>query len=931
MHYQRHLNPEGDDSLGRLLRRIPERAKVLELGPATGYCSRYLSETLGCTVDAVELSEEMAEQARPWCRSLVVGDIESVDLAQVFAGEFYDVILCADVLEHLRDPWSLAARLTDRLAPEGRLLLSVPNVGYLGLLVDLLRGNFRYRDEGLLDRSHLRFFTFDSLRELLEQSGWHLWDAEQVGLSLTDSEFRVRLESLTPALRDEFLARSDALCYQWVVEARRTPPPLPVTLAPTPPEDHFQVRVFWRNEEAGFDYPRDRLGWAALGRERQSVALEIPAQQCALALRLSDRVSFVRLHGLQLLDERGALLWRWAPAEGPLAMTDCVGMKASSEDSLWFVTETESRLILDLPQATVAAARRLVMELGTPLSADYLAAKNYWENPQELPVRLAACEASRERLLRRYAEAAEDNGEAGGVLPRILHLLPAGGGGMERCVRDLCNASAKRFQHYILRITDSSWLIEETTTASYRSLPGDAPAEVLRQIAALAPALLHLHSLNPAVARAARLVAEACGASLAITLHDVLFADPQAFEAEGWPAGPLVPNPQRQALLDAAAFLTAPSRFVADLAHDVYGLCATVVPNGIHALPVAPWDDEGDVRIGDRLCSRRVAVLGALGGHKGSDHLFDVASRLPEDVVVVVIGYLDGQLTTGWAHEHHCRLSMHPGAARIFVSGPYAPTDLPELFRRYRPQLVYFPSRIPESFGYTLSEAWACGAIPVVPDLGALSERVTEQTALTLPDYRDAEAVARCLDDWSASASLQRRQALRTAIRAALPKLVPSLRTTARSFAGLYERFTARHPLTAGREDLDQFSELCELNLDPAQFRTELRQLLEESQSLHSEGQERARWVDKLEDDVAGLKTRNIEVERQLTVLAQTHREQALAIRQELAERDARLTAARAALGEDESAWPRYGRVIRVARKIPGLLACIDRLAAWRR
>ena len=52
------------------------------------------------------------------------------------------------------------------------MLLSVPNVGYLGLLVDLLRGNFRYRDEGLLDRTHLRFFTLDSLRELLEQAGW---------------------------------------------------------------------------------------------------------------------------------------------------------------------------------------------------------------------------------------------------------------------------------------------------------------------------------------------------------------------------------------------------------------------------------------------------------------------------------------------------------------------------------------------------------------------------------------------------------------------------------------------------------------------------------------------------------------------------------------------------------------------------------------
>jgi hypothetical protein len=58
LHYQRHIEPEGEDSLARLLRLIPKGTSVLELGPATGYCSRYLHEALGCTVDAVELSAE---------------------------------------------------------------------------------------------------------------------------------------------------------------------------------------------------------------------------------------------------------------------------------------------------------------------------------------------------------------------------------------------------------------------------------------------------------------------------------------------------------------------------------------------------------------------------------------------------------------------------------------------------------------------------------------------------------------------------------------------------------------------------------------------------------------------------------------------------------------------------------------------------------
>lgn len=408
LHYQRHIDPGGDDSLARLLRRIPHGAIVLELGPATGYLSRYLREALGCTVDAVELSAEMAEHARPWCRRLVVGDVEELDLEQALDGQTYEIVLCADVLEHLRDPWSLARHLAERLASGGRLLLSVPNVAYLGLLVDLLRGNFRYRDEGLLDRTHLRFFTFDSLRELLEQAGWHVWAAEQVPLSLTDSEFRVRLEALSPALRDELLARPDALCYQWVVEARRSPSPQPVTLARSAPEDRFQVRVFWRGEEPDFADVRNRLVWGAVGRENQIVSLDIPAGQRALALRLSDRVGFLRLRSIRLVAEGGIPLWDWAPRQQSLPVRSRSEIEAAGDDGLWFVAGTSSRLELDLPADRVALARTVEVALDSPMSADFLAAKAYWSDPCGLPAQLAACRASSERLAAVRAALGED-------------------------------------------------------------------------------------------------------------------------------------------------------------------------------------------------------------------------------------------------------------------------------------------------------------------------------------------------------------------------------------------------------------------------------------------------------------------------------------------------------------------------------------------
>lgn len=408
LHYQRHIDPEGDDSLARLLRRIPKGASVLELGPATGYCSRYLREALDCTVDAVELSAEMAEHARPWCRRLVVGNVEELDLEQVLGGQAYEIILCADVIEHLRDPWSLARKLSQCLLPGGRLLLSVPNVGYLGLLVDLLRGNFRYRDEGLLDRTHLRFFTFDSVRELLEQTGWHVWAAEQVALSLTDSEFRVRLETLSPALRDELLARPDALCYQWVVEARRSPALQPVALPNVPSEDRFQVRVFWRHGEVDFEDSRNRLVWGALGREDQTVTLDIPGGQRALALRLSDRIGFVRLREIRLMAGGDIPLWYWVPGREALPLAGSIEMEIAGDDGLWFVAGTSSRLELDLPAATVSMANRIELQLDSPISADFLAAKAFWSDPQGLPAQLADCKARCERLATVRAALGDD-------------------------------------------------------------------------------------------------------------------------------------------------------------------------------------------------------------------------------------------------------------------------------------------------------------------------------------------------------------------------------------------------------------------------------------------------------------------------------------------------------------------------------------------
>ncbi len=223
--YHRALNPDGQDSLARLARQIRPGSRVLDLGAGPGVLGRYLTEALGCVVDGVEYNPEAVAEAAPWYRQLECADLESIALIERFAGQRYDFILCADILEHLRQPGALLAQLPDLLAPNGRVLLSVPNAAYAGLIAELLAGDFRYRPEGLLDDTHLRFFTHDSLRRLLEKHGLRAVALETTIVELDQSEFVDQwidggwAETLPVEVIRALLDRPEALVYQFIVTA----------------------------------------------------------------------------------------------------------------------------------------------------------------------------------------------------------------------------------------------------------------------------------------------------------------------------------------------------------------------------------------------------------------------------------------------------------------------------------------------------------------------------------------------------------------------------------------------------------------------------------------------------------------------------------------------------------------------------------------
>ncbi|MHB1883267.1 MAG: class I SAM-dependent methyltransferase, partial [Acidithiobacillus sp.] len=311
------LDPNAEDSLAKIARRIPRGSTVLDVGCAVGMLGQYLTEHQGCSVDGIEGNAEAAEIARPFYRRIAVTDLESAVLRDVLEGVRYDRIVCADVLEHLRDPGQVLCQLSDLLTPSGKLLVSIPNVGHLGVFLELLSGDFRYREEGLLDQTHLRFFTQRSFLRLLAESGFSGQVVDRTIADLQNSEFSgIPPETISPLLLREMQGWNDSITYQFIVEAH--PQEAGANVIPlisidqsAPHGPRFACQVFWRSNDEPFTESRSQCLYLPVGMERQRVNFTFP-KGLAQSLRFdpSDWKGFLRLYAMRLLD--GAeCLWTW--------------------------------------------------------------------------------------------------------------------------------------------------------------------------------------------------------------------------------------------------------------------------------------------------------------------------------------------------------------------------------------------------------------------------------------------------------------------------------------------------------------------------------------------------------------------------------------------------------------------------------------------
>jgi 2-polyprenyl-3-methyl-5-hydroxy-6-metoxy-1,4-benzoquinol methylase len=217
--YWAAVDPAADNNAHAFaLELVGHGKRVLELGPAAGHVTRVLINR-GCDVVAIEADPEAALSLEN-VAECIVGDLcdPSVIVKVAEDGDF-DVVLAGDVLEHLPDPLAVLRACRQVLLPGGYVVISLPNIAHADIVLSLFAGRFNYNETGLLDRTHLRFFTSDTIDELLLQAGFQMLDLRRVLRPVFETELGLDPAEFPRDVVEQALAAPEAETYQFVLRA----------------------------------------------------------------------------------------------------------------------------------------------------------------------------------------------------------------------------------------------------------------------------------------------------------------------------------------------------------------------------------------------------------------------------------------------------------------------------------------------------------------------------------------------------------------------------------------------------------------------------------------------------------------------------------------------------------------------------------------
>lgn len=218
--YEYEVDTSSETAPANVIRMVGQNKRVLELGCGPGAITKIIAEKSGCRVTALELDSEAIELVKPYCEKVMQADLNSNRWPTLLDGcAKFDVVLAADVLEHLYDPWSALQRMIAFVNPEGFIVVSLPHVGHAAVISCLINGDFEYQNWGLLDRTHIRFFGLKNIENLFAKAQLKIVEARYVTKLPEETELAGSWSKIPSALQDTLMGCQYSEVYQIIIKA----------------------------------------------------------------------------------------------------------------------------------------------------------------------------------------------------------------------------------------------------------------------------------------------------------------------------------------------------------------------------------------------------------------------------------------------------------------------------------------------------------------------------------------------------------------------------------------------------------------------------------------------------------------------------------------------------------------------------------------
>ena len=218
--YEYEFDLEGDSAAAKIVQWVKDGSKVLEIGAGTGSMTIELKRNNNCHVTALDIDPQFVERLGTICDAAYQIDLNDNSWPEALEDEKFDVVIAADILEHLWDPWHTLSQIRALIKEDGDIIISLPHVGHCVVSACLINGDFDYQDGGLLDRTHIRFFGLKNIQSLINNAGLGIVDAHLVVKRPESTDLAVQWSRLPAGIRQILLGNKHSCVYQVVVKTK---------------------------------------------------------------------------------------------------------------------------------------------------------------------------------------------------------------------------------------------------------------------------------------------------------------------------------------------------------------------------------------------------------------------------------------------------------------------------------------------------------------------------------------------------------------------------------------------------------------------------------------------------------------------------------------------------------------------------------------